>query len=276
MKNRGNRLTSKYKVHRGGSNSLTTICQKLSEKEGREVSKIEAWMHTHRGADPNKPDVLNSVEASKCLDLYKQKVANVHGKDYDWLHSPIVPQALYEAGKGKPHGKWSLFNGVVDDKETLREVQISRSSSSSKRQRQENDRRIAEQQELIKRHALSMTEWGKSVQATVENSLGVLHKFLMTVAALQGIPGPEIPQIVIPPPPAFPTSTTSSPSPSPSPVFSLELRSAGESVNGAENDNALHMAGEGMFGGFFDANGNDANSVSVGNLSPPGDDLPTF
>uniref|UniRef100_A0ACD5YDI0 Uncharacterized protein n=1 Tax=Avena sativa TaxID=4498 RepID=A0ACD5YDI0_AVESA len=133
MKNRGNRLTSKYKVHRGGSNSLTTICQKLSEKEGREVSKIEAWMHTHRGADPNKPDVLNSVEASKCLDLYKQNVGNVHGKDYDWLHFPIVPQALYEAGKGKPHGKWSLFNGVVDDRETLREVQISRSSSSSKR-----------------------------------------------------------------------------------------------------------------------------------------------
>uniref|UniRef100_A0ACD5UIW8 Uncharacterized protein n=1 Tax=Avena sativa TaxID=4498 RepID=A0ACD5UIW8_AVESA len=232
MKNRGNRLTSKYKVHRGGSNSLTTICQKLSEKEGREVSKIEAWMHTHRGADPNKPDVLNSVEASKCLDLYKQKVANVHGKDYDWLHSPIVPQALYEAGKGKLHGKWSLFNGVVDDRETLREVQISRSSSSSKRQRQENDRRIAEQQELMKRHALSMTEWGKSVQATVENSLGGLHKFLM--------------------------------------------RSADESVNGAENDNALHMAGEGMFGGFFDANGKDANGVSVGNLSPPGDDLPTF
>ena len=28
-KNRDNRLNSKYKAHRGGSNSLTTVCQKL-------------------------------------------------------------------------------------------------------------------------------------------------------------------------------------------------------------------------------------------------------
>jgi hypothetical protein len=93
------------------------------------------------------------------------------------LHSPIVPQALYEAGSGKPHGKWSLFNGAVEDKETLREVQINRSSSLSKRQRV--DRRIDEQNEAMKRHVHNMTEWGKSVQATVQNSLGGLHKFLM-------------------------------------------------------------------------------------------------
>lgn len=158
----------------------------------------------------------------------------------------------------------------MEDRETLREVQINRSSSSSKRQRLEHDRRIAEQHELMKSHAHSMIEWGKSVQATVENSLGGLHKFLMTVAAIQGIPGPEIPNIVIPPPPAFPTSVTSSP------VFSPEMRSPGETTDCVENDNTLHAAGEGMFGGFFDANGNDANGFAVGNLSPPGDDLPTF
>jgi hypothetical protein len=75
------------------------------------------------------------------------------------LHSPIVPQALYEAGSGKPHGKWSLFNGAVEDKETLQEVQINRSSSLSKRQRV--DRRIDEQNEAMKRHVHNMTEWGK-------------------------------------------------------------------------------------------------------------------
>jgi hypothetical protein len=58
-------------------------------------------------------------------------------------------------------------------------------------------------------------------------------------------------------------------------IMALVQRSAGESANGAEHENT-HAAGEGMFGGFFDANGNDANGFAVGNLSPPGDDLPTF
>jgi hypothetical protein len=40
-----------------------------SEKEGRKVNKIEGWMHTHREADPNNFDVLNSVAASECLVL---------------------------------------------------------------------------------------------------------------------------------------------------------------------------------------------------------------
>ncbi|XP_044393305.1 uncharacterized protein [Triticum aestivum] len=116
-----------------------------------------------------------------------------------------------------------------------------------------------------------MVDWGKSVQTTVESSLGGVHKFLMTIAFLQGIPGPEIPCIVIPPPPAFPTLTTSSP------IFSPEMPSTGESTNDAENiDNTLHGAEDGMFGGFFDANGNDANGVVAGTFPPPGDDLPTF
>ena len=52
--------------------------------------------------------------------------------------------------------------------------------------------------------------------------------------------------------------------------------STDEPVNRAENEITLHTTGEGMFGGFFDANGNDANGVPVGNFSPPGDDVPTF
>ena len=53
--------------------------------------------------------------------------------------------------------------------------------------------------------------------------------------------------------------------------------STGESTNDAENiDNTLHGAEDGMFGGFFDAYGNDANGVATGTFSPPSDDLPTF
>ena len=53
--------------------------------------------------------------------------------------------------------------------------------------------------------------------------------------------------------------------------------STGESIVDVENiDNTLRGAEDGMFGGFFDANGNDANGVVSGTFPPPGDDLPTF
>ena len=55
------------------------------------------------------------------------------------------------------------------------------------------------------------------------------------------------------------------------------MPSAGEPTNDVENmDNTLRGAEDGMFGRFFDANGNDANGVAAGTFSPPGDDLPTF
>ena len=53
--------------------------------------------------------------------------------------------------------------------------------------------------------------------------------------------------------------------------------STGESTNDVENiDNTLRGAEDGMFGGFFDENGNDANGVVDGTFPPLGDHLPTF
>ena len=52
---------------------------------------------------------------------------------------------------------------------------------------------------------------------------------------------------------------------------------AGELTNDVENmDNKLCGAEDGMFGNFFDANGNDVNGVAAGTFSPAVDDLPTF
>jgi hypothetical protein len=51
-------------------------------------------------------------------------------------------------------------------------------------------------------------------------------------------------------------------------IMALVQHSTGESENGAEHENT-HAAGEEMFGGFFDANGNDANDFAVGNFSHP-------
>lgn len=38
-----------------------------SEKEGRQVSEIEGWVYTHRGPDPNNPDILNTDGTTECL-----------------------------------------------------------------------------------------------------------------------------------------------------------------------------------------------------------------
>ena len=60
-------------------------------------------------------------------------------------------------------------------------------------------------------------------------------------------------------------------------IMTFVQPSAGEPTNDVENmDNTLRGAEDGMFGRFFDANGNDANGVAAGTFSPPGYDLPTF
>ncbi|KAF0924757.1 hypothetical protein E2562_014558 [Oryza meyeriana var. granulata] len=90
-----NRVNFDFKVHRGGSNSITTVCQKLSEKEGRKVTEIEGWVYTHRGPDPNNPDVLNTDRATECLKSYKKNVQKRKGKEYNWKQSAVWCQKLY-------------------------------------------------------------------------------------------------------------------------------------------------------------------------------------
>ncbi|CAN6172484.1 unnamed protein product [Urochloa humidicola] len=67
MRNRANRYSPKFKPHKGGSNSIATIVQKLSKKLGREVSEVEAWVHTHRGSNLEDVNTLNTEEATVCL-----------------------------------------------------------------------------------------------------------------------------------------------------------------------------------------------------------------
>uniref|UniRef100_A0A0E0KDV2 Uncharacterized protein n=1 Tax=Oryza punctata TaxID=4537 RepID=A0A0E0KDV2_ORYPU len=98
-KNRANRASSKYKPHKGGSNSIATVCQKL----GR----------------------------------YKSKFSERNGDRSDPISSPVDSLALYESNSRKPHGKWPLFNGVVNNKEALVKVKSGSSSPALKRQRRE-------------------------------------------------------------------------------------------------------------------------------------------
>uniref|UniRef100_A0A0E0KDV3 Uncharacterized protein n=1 Tax=Oryza punctata TaxID=4537 RepID=A0A0E0KDV3_ORYPU len=121
-KNRANRASSKYKPHK---------------EQGRDVTEVEAWVHTHKGENPNNPNMLNTQEATECLGRYKSKFSERNGDRSDPISSPVDSLALYESNSRKPHGKWPLFNGVVNNKEALVKVKSGSSSPALKRQRRE-------------------------------------------------------------------------------------------------------------------------------------------
>lgn len=104
-------------------------------KNGRgnreEVNQIQAWVHTHRGVDKSTPLILNTAEATKCLALYTEKAKELNGQDYDILKNDVSSKALYDCSNGKPHGTWSLFNGIVNDIEVISEVRATGASSAA-------------------------------------------------------------------------------------------------------------------------------------------------
>jgi hypothetical protein len=67
----------------------------------------------------------------------------LNGPDFDWLNSLVDVRALYECSCVGPHGKWAIFNGIVDDNEALAELKNGHTASSiaAKRKRQEDDER---------------------------------------------------------------------------------------------------------------------------------------
>jgi hypothetical protein len=102
----------------------------------------------------------------------------LNGPDFDWLHSPVDARALYRCSSGRPHGKWAIFNGVVNDNEALPELRSSHANAvAARHQRQEEDeclRKEAHDGRVAHEYAKSMFEWGATVHAYNEN----IQKFM--------------------------------------------------------------------------------------------------
>ncbi|XP_062206347.1 uncharacterized protein LOC133908371 [Phragmites australis] len=275
--NRANRYSTTFKPHKGGSNSIATICQKLSEKEGREVSQIEAWVYTHRGLNPQDPSSLNTEQATACLERYKTKAIELNGLEFDWLHSPVDARALYQCSCGRPHGKWATFNGMVDDSEILAEAKSDRvSSRASKRQRQEeeerekrrlsDDARVAkkdahvakEDARLAKEYAQTILEWGRGVH----NQYNSLQSFMQKMAEHTGMPSSAVPPVLpLPPlPPTYGVSASQNLSPE-------NPHTVGSAIGVENQDDIFHRVAHGMFGGYVNTSGE-----AGGNYSPSLDD----
>ncbi|XBH84229.1 hypothetical protein VPH35_072466 [Triticum aestivum] len=254
-KYRANRFSSNFKPHKGGSNSMTTISQKM------------AWVHTHRGVDRSTPLILNTPKSTKCF----AKELNEH--DYDILKNYVSSKALYDCSKGKPRGTWSLFNGIVNDIKVIYEVRATGTSSAAlKRHRAEEIedvcRKESEKTQKVEAYANNLLSWGVGMY---EHCNGI-HKFLQTLATNQGVPIGEIPL-----PPVQPPSRSFSPPGSPQ-RSTIEILENSEELPALcaqqeTNTSSFHEHGvassvpavddEGMFGGFFSQSGAGALSLSL-------------
>ncbi|KAM0860518.1 hypothetical protein ACQ4PT_046499 [Festuca glaucescens] len=278
-KGRANCVSSNYKPHKGGSLSMTNISQKLSEQTGQKVNQIQAWVHTHRGTDENNPLTLNTPEATKCLIRYTQRAKQFNGEGYDLNKDVVCSKALYACSKGKPHGRWAMFNGMVNDTDVIAKAKADGSSSAAalKRRRveelEEELRMKDEKTQKSEAYTNSLFTWGASMYEHCQGT----HKLLEILATNQGVPINEILPPPVPPP-ARPPSPAHAP---PSTIHNLETNEelphfcaeelaespsvhehVGTSNVFSQDVNPVPAAAEeGMFGGFF--TGTDQLNLSL-------------
>ncbi|WVZ50058.1 hypothetical protein U9M48_001353 [Paspalum notatum var. saurae] len=64
---------------------------------------------------------------------YGKEMERRHGEGFDWRNAPVDPQAVYDSGAGKSHGRYSMFNGMIDSRQVQRGSSSQSSGSSSSR-----------------------------------------------------------------------------------------------------------------------------------------------
>ncbi|WVZ80064.1 hypothetical protein U9M48_027575 [Paspalum notatum var. saurae] len=84
------------------------------------------YIMAHRGPDPSHPELLCTSLATERLAEYGIEMERLHGERFDWRTAPVDPQAVYESGGAKLHGRYSMCNGMIDSRQVQR-----RSSSQS-------------------------------------------------------------------------------------------------------------------------------------------------
>ncbi|KAM0880109.1 hypothetical protein ACQ4PT_033808 [Festuca glaucescens] len=181
--------------------------------------------------------------------------------------------------EGKPHGRWALFNGMVNDMDVIAEARANVVSPAVLKRRcveqLEDELRMKDDQtRKSEAYANSLSTWGVNMYEHCQGT----HKLFETLATNQGVPINEIPPPPIPPPARPPSPPTYRP---PSTIHNLENNdelpalcaqqledSSYVNENIVTSDVPTHdpvppVADEGMFGGFFNASGTDALNSSL-------------
>ncbi|WVZ64581.1 hypothetical protein U9M48_014077 [Paspalum notatum var. saurae] len=130
------------------------------------------YIMAHRGPDLSQPELLCTPLAIERPAEYGKKIERLHGEGFDWRTAPVDPQAVYESGGGKSHGRYSMFNGMIDSRQVQRRSSSQSSGGSSNRQRRTTSEMEIDslRQEIQKRDAFlkAQEEYQKEQQAHAE------------------------------------------------------------------------------------------------------------
>ncbi|WVZ50860.1 hypothetical protein U9M48_002071 [Paspalum notatum var. saurae] len=154
---------------------------------------------THKlGGDGYRRKAQRSAE-------YGKEMERRHGEGFDWRNAPVDPQTVYDSGGGKSHGRYSMFNGMIDSRQVQRGSSSQNSGDSSSRQRRTTSEMEMDslRQEIQRRDAFlkAQEEYQKEQQAHAKR----LHAQQMTaIQALYRAQGmtfvmPEVAPAPVPP-----------------------------------------------------------------------------
>ncbi|WVZ52147.1 hypothetical protein U9M48_003235 [Paspalum notatum var. saurae] len=171
---------TKNATHKLGGDGYHRKAQRSVAATGEAPSAVDMYIMAHRGPDPSQPELLCTPLAIEQLAEYGKDMERRHGEGFDWRNAPVDPQAVYDSGGGKSHGRYTMFNGMID----LRQVQRGSSSqslggSSSRQCRTTSEMEMDSlRQEIQKRDAFlkAQEEYQREQQAHAER----LHAQQMT------------------------------------------------------------------------------------------------
>ncbi|WVZ96375.1 hypothetical protein U9M48_042026 [Paspalum notatum var. saurae] len=109
---------TKNATHKLGGDGYRRKAQCSVAATGESPSAVDMYIMAHRGPDPSQPELL-------CTPLATERLRT----------APVDPQAVYESGGGKSHGRYSMFNGMTDSRQVQRRSSSQSSGGSSSRQR---------------------------------------------------------------------------------------------------------------------------------------------
>uniref|UniRef100_A0ACD6AAM8 Uncharacterized protein n=1 Tax=Avena sativa TaxID=4498 RepID=A0ACD6AAM8_AVESA len=109
------RAALKGGTHTQGNVTLACCIQKKKRETGVEPSLFDVW--TDKRMVTDKEDGTKKW-VSSCAEIrdkgYRDKYAEVNGKDVDPLTAPFDPEVAMLAGQGKKHGRLWIGDGSVD------------------------------------------------------------------------------------------------------------------------------------------------------------------
>ncbi|PVH64241.1 hypothetical protein PAHAL_2G221000 [Panicum hallii] len=112
-----------------------------------------------------------------------------HGEGYDWRNAPIDPEAVYSSGGGKPHGRYLLFDKVIDSSQVPSRQRAGSSRSASRSTSSGDDSaEVVRLRERVRQQELQQ-QWFQA-QLAQQNAI------LQQLATQQNI---QVPPLVPPP-----------------------------------------------------------------------------